>query len=238
MFAPSVLAEKRKTMLRRTPRSAPETIASAPPTDPIQEAVEAIAAIHTRAERHVDRHQRTMERISSTIGRPITLYLSLLAALVWIFVNLDLQYNGIPPWDAPPFFWLQGLVGLAALTTTIVVLITQRRQDVTDERRSQLDLQISLVIEQKATKIIALLEELRRDLPDVQDRHDPQAEGMSEAADPQVMLVALEHMLSEASREGDGRPDEEVLTLITVEEVEAGVSSKQEPEPRTANSAV
>ncbi len=226
-------------MPRRPLRSAPANSTQvAPPTDPIQEAVEAIAAIHARSERHVDRHQRTIERISSTIGRPVTLYVSLLAALVWICVNLDLEFNGFAPWDAPPFYWLQGLVSLAALTTTIVVLITQRRQDVTDERRAQLDLQISLVIEQKATKIIALLEELRRDLPDVHDRHDAQAEGMSESADPQVMLVALEHILSEANQDGNGRAKEEELTLLSEEEAVEDGMNKQEPEPLTANSAV
>jgi uncharacterized membrane protein len=87
-------------------------------------------------------------------------------------------------------------VSLSALVTTIVVLITQKRQGKMAERRGQLNLQMSLLVEQKVTKVIGLLEELRRDLPSVQDREDLEAEAMTEATDPDALLTALEVTLT------------------------------------------
>ena len=75
---------------------------------------------------------------------------------------------------------------------TTMVLITQNRQTHDAEQRAQLDLQINLLAEQKVAKLIALLEELRRDLPIVQDRVDRAAEAMTEPVDPHAVLSALQ----------------------------------------------
>ena len=74
-----------------------------------------------------------------------------------------------------PFSGLQGVLTLIALLTATVVLIGQRRQTRLSEQRAHLDLQINLITEQKVTKLIHLIEELRQDLPMVRDRHDPHA---------------------------------------------------------------
>lgn len=97
--------------------------------------------------------------------------------------------------DPPPFSWLQGVIGLGALLMTTMVLITQNRQEKHTEQRRHLDLQVSLLVEQKVTKVIALVEELRRDLPSIRNRHDPQAEAMQNAIDPHAVLDALDDML-------------------------------------------
>ena len=214
---------------------AAQILESVPLPDPVQDVVQTTAALHARSEKHVTPHQRRVERFSYVIGRPASLYVVLALVAGWIGINLWLRANNKPAWDIPPFFWLQGFVGLAALLTALVVVITQRRQDIKAEQRAELDLQISLIIEQKATKLIALVEELRRDSPDVQDRTDPEAERMTEAADPQVMLVALEHMLNDA--------------VDTVEEINEAAEAKanaqnqimpsgQEPATQKPNSAL
>jgi uncharacterized membrane protein len=56
---------------------------------------------------------------------------------------------------------------------------------------------VNLLAEQKTAKLIALLEELRRDLPNVHNRHDPQAAAMEHATDPQAILNALEETIAE-----------------------------------------
>lgn len=58
-------------------------------------------------------------------------------------------------------------------------------------------LQLNLLSEQKIAKIIALLEELRTDLPEVVDRHDPEAAVMQDAADPIAVLEALQENLAQ-----------------------------------------
>lgn len=80
---------------------------------------------------------------------------------------------------------------------TIAVLIKQNWQEKLAEQRAQLSLQLNLLSEQKIAKLITLVEELRCDLPDVQNRHDPEAEGMQQAVDPRMVVNALEERLSE-----------------------------------------
>ena len=106
------------------------------------------------------------------------------------------------------YFWLQGLVGLGALLTTTIVLITQTRQGKLAEQRAQLDLQVSLLAEQKTAKLIALLEELRRDLPEVTNRHDAEAAAMEQSTDPHAILDALETLHEPMPAEAGHEPRE------------------------------
>lgn len=174
---------------------------AAPPGDLVAQNIDAIAALHAHAERGVSRYQRTIEVATSFLGRPLFFYFILAVVTFWVGGNLLAPRFHWRQWDPPPFSWLQGMVGLGALLMTTVVLITQNRQGKIAERRAQLDLQVNLLAEQKIAKLIALVEELRRDLPDVQDRHDPEAQAMTEAADPHAVLSALEETMEKVEVE-------------------------------------
>jgi uncharacterized membrane protein len=166
--------------------------------DQHQQNVETIASLWARGEGNVTLHQRGIERLTAVIGRPGTVYLIVGPVFIWVAWNTLAP----GPWqpDPPPFFFLQGVIGLLALLMMTFVLTTQNRQGKQAEQRAHLDLQINLLSEQKAAKIIALLEELRRDLPNVRDRVDETAEVMKEAADPMAVLSAMEQI--ETSEEG------------------------------------
>jgi uncharacterized membrane protein len=82
-----------------------------------------------------------------------------------------------------------------------MVLITQNRQAKLIERRMHLDLQVNLLTEQKTAKLIELLEELRRDLPNVRNRRDSEAEVMQHAAGPLEVIAVLEAQALEAVRD-------------------------------------
>lgn len=164
----------------------------------VSQHVDTVAALHARAESGVGVHQRVVEAVTSNLGRPLFLNLTLAALALWMLVNVFPHPFGVRQFDPPPFFWLQGGVGLGALLLTIVILITQNRQARAAERRAQLDLQVSLLTEQKIAKLIALVEELRRDMPSVQNRTDPVAAAMAEATDPHAILDALEDKLDDA----------------------------------------
>jgi uncharacterized membrane protein len=160
--------------------------------DKLGENVETLASLRARAEREVTSHQRRIERLTEQLGRPRTFYLIVGLAAAWCSFNALARYLGTRPFDPPPFVWLQGAIGLCALLMTTVVLVTQNRQTHHAEQRAQLELQINLLAEQKVAKLIALLEELRRDLPIVEDRVDRAAEAMKEPVDPHAVLSALE----------------------------------------------
>ncbi len=82
--------------------------------------------------------------------------------------------------------------------TSLVVLVGQNREAQLEAQRARLHLQVSMLAEQKITKLIALVEELRRDSPSVFNRHDHEAERMQRATDPQAFLGVLKDQDREA----------------------------------------
>jgi uncharacterized membrane protein len=164
-------------------------------TEPAQQHlqnVETIASLQAHSERLVNSHQRGIERMTAFIGRPTTVYILVTIVLFWTGYNAVATQAGWRAFDPPPFSWLQGIVGILALMMTTFVLTTQNRLARIAEQRSHLDLQVNLLSEQKAAKIIELLEELRRDMPDVRNRVDEVADVMQESVDPGAVLSALE----------------------------------------------
>jgi uncharacterized membrane protein len=172
--------------------------------DHINQNIEAVKALHARADENLSRYQRPIETVSTLLGRPTFFYGSILFVAVWVLSNVLSPLFGVAPFDPAPYHWLQGIVGLGAWLTATVVLITQTRQGKLAEQRAHLDLQVNLLAEQKTAKLIALIEELRRDLPNVKDRHDPQAVAMEQATDPHAVLGALEETLQEPGQEATG----------------------------------
>lgn len=154
-----------------------------------------IAELHARAEEQLARHQRFIERIAGFFGRPVFFYVLVAFIDGWIVVNLLLQAYGRRAPDPWPFDGLQCIVGVVALSMANVILITQNRQGRRAEHRAHLDLQVSMLAEQKIAKLIALVEELRADLPNVRNRRDAEAEAMTEPADPAQVIEALKQKL-------------------------------------------
>lgn len=178
------------------PQSRHTRIPIAPLPGKISQNIEAIVALHTSAERNVPRHQRMVEAATTFLGRPAFLYISLIMVAGWLLLNVLLHQWGLPQFDSAPFDLLQLVLGIIALPMTIAILIKQERQEKLAEQRAQLSLQLNLLTEQKIAKLIALVEELRADIPDVKDRYDPEVEEMQQAADPQVVMNVLENTLA------------------------------------------
>lgn len=151
-----------------------------------------IVAFQEREHEKVGTSQRRLEIVSTLIGRPLYLVSLLSMVGLWIAVNGVASHLGAAPVDPPPFVWLTGFLTLAALVTTTVVLFAQNRQSRLENQRAHLDLQVNLLTEQKVTKLIHLIEELRRDLPMVKDRHDPEAVALQQRTDTSRVLSALE----------------------------------------------
>ena len=170
---------------------------TAPLPDPIGETIETIIALRTKAEQNVSPHQRWVERLSEYFGRPSFLYLTIIVIALWLLPSALPPSWGIPQFDPPPYEGLDKTISIVSLLMTAAVLIRQSRQELLAEQRTQLNLQLDILTEQKIAKLIALIEELRRDLPNVHDRYDPQAEAMQQAVDPQMVLETLEETLSE-----------------------------------------
>ncbi len=160
----------------------------------IEENVDKIAALYEGDEER--RSKSGLEFLARFVGQRRFLYTAAVLGITWVAVNVAAGSRAV---DAPPFFWLQGVVAVSAWLTTTVVLISQNRQGKLAEQRAHIDLQINLLAEKKIAKLIALVEELRRDLPSVGNRSDPEAQAMSRPADPHAVARALDGKL-DASR--------------------------------------
>jgi len=163
-----------------------------PERDQIEENIRAVLEFYSNESQKISASQRVLERLSHQIGQPIFLALILLFVALWIGANTLMREFGHAPFDPAPFSWLQGIVSLGALLTTIAVLSRQNRLAMLAEKRAHLDLKVTLLTEHKTAKLIELLEELRRDLPNVKDRHDPAIASLKTAMDPDGVRAALD----------------------------------------------
>ncbi|WP_434782226.1 DUF1003 domain-containing protein [Ferrovum myxofaciens] len=187
--------------------------------DQISQNIEAILKFYTREDQKISHSQRVLERISLFIGQPVFVGAILLFVALWTISNIVLHQLGLTAFDPPPFFWLQGIVGLGALLIMTVVLTKQNRLAKLEEQRAHLDLKVTLLTEQKAAKLIDLLEELRRDLPNVKNRHDPEAVALQQSMSPDLVLAALD----------EGGNSEERLKQSTETQEDMSSSSQQTP---------
>jgi uncharacterized membrane protein len=164
--------------------------AQLPPS--VNENIGTIAEFYARHHENVTPMQAAVEKIALFLGSPSYVAANVVFILCWIAANLVAPDLGWPQLDEPPFFWLQGFVSVNAFIISSTVLIRQNRMSRLADHHAHLDLQVNLLTEEKSSKIIALLEELRRDLPNVSDKPDSEADQMARPADAKAVLSAIE----------------------------------------------
>ena len=157
----------------------------------IETTIGAITDMQARHQRRATPSQRAFSLLAGAMARPRYIGALTLFIVAWLLANLFARTLGFRAWDPPPFNWLQGMVSGAALYTTAVILIAQKREDELGALREQLTLELAILSEQKSAKTIELLESLRRDLPSAPDRDDPEATAMARPADPLSIADAL-----------------------------------------------
>jgi uncharacterized membrane protein len=127
----------------------------------IEETIQSIAGLHAEHHANATHHQRVVDRITSLLGRAS--FIAALTAFVvgWVSMNCFVVALGYRALDPPPFAWFAGASSLASLYLVILILTTQRGDDRLTQRRELLNLELTILSEQKIAKVVALLEELR-----------------------------------------------------------------------------
>jgi uncharacterized membrane protein len=162
-------------------------------SDAVQSNLEKVTEFQKREDKKRSYAQRIIERASVFFGSPRFLLLFMTFSLAWIISDLLWHFAGHAYFDEPPFPILQGGVTYLGVLITMAVLVRQNRLAQVEESRAHLELQVNLLAEQKATKIIRLLEELRRDLPGVHERQDAHAETLQAMTNPDDVLAEIEN---------------------------------------------
>lgn len=95
------------------PAADPGNTAARPEHHQISQNIEAVLEFYAREEQRVITSQRLLERISLLIGQPAFLGFILAFVAIWMLANSAFRRAGIAAFDAPHFFWLRGIIGLA-----------------------------------------------------------------------------------------------------------------------------
>lgn len=154
--------------------------------------VETIASHQDRHKQNITADRRVLNKIAAFFARPGFLYAQIGFFAIWIGCTHLAERNIIAK-NFPLFdLHLHGLE-VASLLISTEVLIAQAHEEKVEEERNHLAIQLELVTEQKIAKLIALVEELRTDLPNVKNRNDAEADEMKQAIDPQAILDVIQH---------------------------------------------
>src|SRR3984893_19461919 len=156
-----------------------------------KENLELLSRFQDHEDSHVSGMQLAIERISRFFGSPAYFAGAVAFIVLWMAINTWGMRHGWHHVDAAAFSWLQGLVSSNALLLTVAVLIRQNRMAQVAEHRAHLDLQINLLTEQKVTKALQILDEMRRDLTVLRGRPDSEVAEMTKPADAHALMHAI-----------------------------------------------
>jgi uncharacterized membrane protein len=171
------------------------TQTSAPPST-VQSNIQKIVSLEEEEERRRSFIDRFPEMIGSFAGSVTFVVCQVMFVGLWAVANLEV-IPGLPVFDPFPFSLLSGLLSLESVLLTAFVLIRQNRMSLIADRRSHLDLQISLLAEKETTKVIQMLERMSRQMG--MERHvtDNETRELGEATAVESLAQELKEKLDE-----------------------------------------
>jgi len=165
-------------------------------TNPTQYNIEAIAKLEQDALERRTAAERISEAIARFIGSVAFLLLQILLVLSWSAINLNL-IPGVQPFDPFPFGILALVISSESVVLTIFVLISQNRMTRQAERRSHLDLQVSMLAEQELTTMLEMQQKICQHIGVDVASSKQQLQGFANATDVHQLASELENKLPE-----------------------------------------
>jgi uncharacterized membrane protein len=154
----------------------------------VERNIEALVAQRRADDGRRSRQDRIADAISRFTGSMPFVYVHLLVFGGWIVVNL--KWTPFPKFD-PTFVVLAMVASVEAIFLSTFVLITQNRLARLADKRSDLDLQISLLSEHEITRLITLVTAVGKKLG-VDEAHDPNLDMLKTDVTPERVLERLD----------------------------------------------
>lgn len=113
---------------------------------------------------------------------------------LWIAINL-----GWIPWILkfdPTFVVLAMVASVEAIFLSTFILITQNRMSAMADRRADLNLQISLLVEHEVTRLVELVSAMAKKM-DLDEATDPQLDELKQDVHPEEVLDTMEAINTE-----------------------------------------
>ncbi|MDB5592300.1 DUF1003 domain-containing protein [Enterovirga sp.] len=157
-----------------------------------------IAALNERRRREQEAaswQDRTADAVTRFAGSMTFVLLHAVLFGFWALANLGL-IPGVPRWDET-FVILGTSASVEAIFLSTFVLISQNRMAAAQEKRAELDLQVSLLAEHEVTKLVTMVAAITEHLG-IQSEADAEVGELKRDVAPEAVLDEL------ASREQDG----------------------------------
>lgn len=117
---------------------------------------EIITSLRTRANAKRKWPAKLADWLTVRFGTMAFLVINVVWFAVWIALNTRI-FPGVEPFDEYPFSFLTMVVSLEAIILSIIVLISQNREERIATLRQEVDLQINLQTEKELTKLMELV---------------------------------------------------------------------------------
>ncbi len=164
--------------------------------NPTRYNIEAIAKLEKDALERRTTAERISEGIARFIGSVAFLLLQILLVLAWGAINLNL-IPSVKPFDPFPFGILALVISSESVVLTIFVLISQNRMTRQAERRSHLDLQVSMLAEQELTTMLEMQQKICQHIGVDVAASKQELQGFANATDVHKLATELEDKLPE-----------------------------------------
>lgn len=143
--------------------------------DYLKEAAQTIDTLRQERHRQLPRRERLVQAFMQRIGRPRVILLVSAFIIVWVVTNVVLWSRG-PGFDTRSFSLLATIMQAMNLLVAVAILTAENTQQTLHEERTRLLLQLSMVHDQKITKALNDIEDLRRVNPEVETADGPEDE--------------------------------------------------------------
>jgi uncharacterized membrane protein len=133
--------------------------------------------------------------LTSYFGTFSFLLINAVIYILWILGNSG-KIPGFPMIDPYPYSFMNSFVSIEAIILSVIVLMSQNRENQRDVLRQELGLQVELISEKEITKILSLLKEILANEKKL--KGDPELEEMTQEIDAGYIERKLEEQLEKA----------------------------------------
>lgn len=150
---------------------------------------------------------KVADTLTSGFGTFAFLFVNVVVYAFWILMNTG-RIPGLPVIDPYPYSFMNSFVSIEAIILSIIVLMSQNRENQRQILRNELGLQVELISEKEITKILNLLREILENQKN--HKHDPDLEEMTEELDASY----IERKLTEQLQNSEAKPIRELKEKV------------------------
>ena len=163
-----------------------------PLSDALEQNIATLVRRRQQEARSASLEERIAERMTRFTGSMAFVYLHMVIFGGWILINIG-WLPVIAPWD-PSLVVLAMLASVEAIFLSTFVLISQNRMAAADDKRADLNLQVSLLNEHETTRLIAMVAAIARQLEIDTEVGADEMNELNKDVKPEAVLDKIEEM--------------------------------------------